>query len=58
MIKNTDNEKMGTYGVVRKLEDDSSAIINTKKGIIRRAICQLIPLAGSHLAGKTRDQEL
>ena len=58
LIKNTDNEKMGTYGVVRGLEGESSAIINTRKGMVRRATCQLIPLAGSHLVRKTVDQEL
>ena len=58
LIKNTDNEKMGTYGVVRRLEGESSAIINTKKGLVKRATCQLIPLAGSHLVRKTVDQEL
>ena len=58
LIKNTENEKMGTYGVVQKVEDDSSATIKTKRGIVRRALCQLIPLAGSHLVRKTRDQEL
>ena len=50
LIKNTENEKMGTYGVIQEVQDDSSATVKTRKGIMRRALCQLIPLAGSHLA--------
>ena len=53
LIKNTDNEKQGIYGVVYEIEDNSTATIRTKKGMMRRAICQLIPLAGSSLVQKT-----
>ena len=46
LIKNTDNEKTGTYGVISELESESTALVKTKKGLIRRVISQLIPLAG------------
>ena len=45
LIKNTDNEKTGTYGVISELKSESTAIVKTKKGLIRRAISQFVPLA-------------
>ena len=53
LIKNTDNEKQGIYGVIYEIEDKSTATIRTRKGMMRRALCQLIPLAGSSLVQKT-----
>ena len=50
LIKNTDNEKTGTYGVIKEMESKVTARIKTKKGEVRRAISQLIPLAGECLA--------
>ena len=49
LVKNTDNEKRGTYDVIRDL-DGNTAMIKTKKGEMRRAVNQLIPLAGHCLA--------
>ena len=49
LVKNTDGEKRGTYGVIRELEGNT-ATVNTKKGEIKRAVSQLIPLAGHCLA--------
>ena len=54
LIKNSDNEREGTYGVIQEIEGDSTAILRTRKGIMRRAICQLIPLAGSCLVSRRR----
>ena len=44
LIKNTDNEKTGTYRVISELESESTPIIKTKKGNMSRAISQLVPL--------------
>ena len=52
LIKNTENEKHGTYGVIMEIENRSTATIRTRKGLMRRALCQLIPLAGSCLVRK------
>ena len=49
LVRNTDGEKRGTYGVIRELEGNT-ATVKTKKGEIRRAVSQLIPLAGHCLA--------
>ena len=49
LIKNSDNERQGTYGIILEIEEGSSAILRTRKGVMRRALCQLIPLAGSCL---------
>ena len=49
LIKSTDNEKRGTYGVISEL-DKNTAKVNTKKGEMKRAVNQLIPLAGHCLA--------
>ena len=54
LIKDSENEKRGTYGVVTKLESERTAIINTKKGEVRKAISQLIPLAGHCLVSYKR----
>ena len=50
LIRNTDNEKTGTYGVIKEMESKVTARIKTKKGEVRRAISQLNPLAGECLA--------
>ena len=50
LIKNTDMERTGTYGVIKELESNATALVVTKKGRVRRAISQLIPLAGDCLA--------
>ena len=52
LIKNSDNEKTGTYGVISELESESTAIVKTKKGLMRRAISELIPIAGHCLTVK------
>ena len=49
LVRNTDGEKRGTYGVIRDL-DGNTATVKTKKREIRRAVNQLIPLAGHCLA--------
>ena len=46
LVKDSENEKRGIYGVVKDIESKRTAVINSKKGEIRRAIAQLIPLAG------------
>ena len=53
LIRNTDNERQGTYGIILDIEEGSTAIIRTRKGVMRRALCQLIPLAGSCLVGRS-----
>ena len=53
LIRNTDNERQGTYGIILEIEKDSTAILRTRKGIMRRALCQLIPLAGSCLVRRS-----
>ena len=46
LVKDSENEKREIYGVVKDIESKGTAVINTKEGEIRRAIAQLIPLAG------------
>ena len=54
LVKDSKNEKRGIYGVVTKLESEGTAIINTRKGEIKRAISQLIPLAAQCLVTHKR----
>ena len=54
LVKDSENEKRGIYGVVTKLESEGTAIINTRKGEIKRAISQLIPLAAHCLVTHKR----
>ena len=56
LVKNSDNARTGTYGVLQHLEESGLAIIRTKKGDIRRATNQLIPLAGECLLDPDRNK--
>ena len=53
LIRNTDNERQGTYGIILDIEEGSTAVLRTRKGVMRRALCQLIPLAGSCLVRRS-----
>ena len=52
LVKDSENEKRGIYGVIDAFESEGTVRIRTKKGIIKRAVAQLIPLAGDCLANK------
>ena len=54
LVKDSENEKRGIYGVLNKLESEGTAIITTRKGEIKRAISQLIPLAAHCLVNHKR----
>ena len=49
LVKDSENEKRGIYGVIDSFESEGTVMIRTKKGIIMRAVAQLIPLAGNCL---------
>ena len=50
LVKDSENEKRGIYGVIDGFESEGTVKVRTKKGIIKRAVAQLIPLAGDCLA--------
>ena len=50
LVKDSENEKRGIYGVIDSFESEGTVKVRTKKGIIKRAVAQLIPLAGDCLA--------
>ena len=49
LVKNTENEKCGSYGVIDEMESEETAITRTKKGKMRRAVNQQIPSSGECL---------
>ena len=50
LVKDSENEKRGVYGVIDSFESKGTVKVRTRKGIIKRAVAQLIPLAGDCLA--------
>ena len=52
LVKDSENEKRGIYGVIDVFESEGTVKIRTKKGMIKRAVAQLIPLAGDCLANQ------